>query len=114
MKFALVFEENCSYGFRRNLWGMKPAGLFFSAVGLLLAAAVIIVQLRAHHAVSAVSYTGAACIIALLLFWLTWCSSDWVKLSADAFAERLMASIETLGKNVVVRKKAAAKSNRDA
>src|SRR6267142_2503536 len=27
-KFALILRENTSYGFRRNLWGMKPAGIF--------------------------------------------------------------------------------------
>ena len=25
-RFRLLFEENCNYGFRRNLWGMKPLG----------------------------------------------------------------------------------------
>ena len=34
-KFPLVFEENCNYGFRRNLLGLKPLGLFIAAVGLL-------------------------------------------------------------------------------
>ena len=34
-KFPLVFEENCSYGFRRNLWGMKPLGILTSALGSL-------------------------------------------------------------------------------
>ena len=29
-KFPLVFDELCSYGFRRNLWGMRPIGIVAS------------------------------------------------------------------------------------
>src|SRR5215471_7149337 len=32
-KFRLVFSDNIDYGFRRNLWAMKPAGVILSLVG---------------------------------------------------------------------------------
>jgi len=32
---SLFFKENVSYGFRRNLWGMKPAGCALSALCLV-------------------------------------------------------------------------------
>src|SRR5947208_9959356 len=36
--FPLVFAENVNYGFRRNLWGMRSAGIACSAVSALGAA----------------------------------------------------------------------------
>ena len=80
-KFVLLFDENCNYGFRRNLWGMKPAGVFLSVLGLALGASGIFVHTRAHAEVSPISYGGAACIMALLAFWVVWCRPEWVKLS---------------------------------
>ena len=32
-RFPLVLQENISYGFRRNLWGMKSAGILLSLIG---------------------------------------------------------------------------------
>ena len=31
-RFPLVFAENANYGFRRNLWGLKPIGALIAAV----------------------------------------------------------------------------------
>ena len=31
-RFLLVFAENANYGFRRNLWGLKPIGALIAAV----------------------------------------------------------------------------------
>ncbi len=34
-KFPLVFAENVNYGFRRNLWAMKPIGFPAALVGIV-------------------------------------------------------------------------------
>ena len=109
-KFSLIFEENCNFGFRRNLWGMKPVGIILSVVGLLLGLAAIFIHLRASITVSPVSYAGAACTIALLGFWIVWCSPDWIKLSADAYAERLLAALETFNSTTTIPKKSPKKA----
>ena len=31
-RFPLIFAENTNYGYRRNLWGMKPAGIAAASV----------------------------------------------------------------------------------
>ena len=31
-KFPLVFEENCNYGFRRNMYGMRLIGLSVASI----------------------------------------------------------------------------------
>lgn len=108
-KFSLLFEENCNYGFRRNLWGMKPMGLFICVLGLLLGSAAVFAHLRANDAVSPISYGGVACTLSLLAFWAVWCSPSWVKLPADAYAERLLASSDTFGSATAIPKKGARK-----
>lgn len=96
-KFNLLFEENCNYGFRRNLWGMKPLGILLCALGFLFGSSAIVVHMQTHDAISPISYGGVACTVALFVFWTAWCSPQWVRLSADAYAERLLAAAETLG-----------------
>jgi hypothetical protein len=34
-EFSLIFEENCNYGFRRNLLGMKTVGIIISALSMI-------------------------------------------------------------------------------
>ena len=35
-RFPLVNKENVNYGFRRNLWGLRPFGLILSIIGALI------------------------------------------------------------------------------
>jgi hypothetical protein len=108
-KFHLLFEENCNYGFRRNLWGMKPIGIFLCALGFLLGLSAVVIHIEAHVAVSAISYGGVACTVALLTFWVFWCNPTWVKLPAEAYAERLLAASDTFDSAGAAPKKAVRK-----
>lgn len=94
-KFHLVFEENCNYGFRRNLWGMKTLGIISAAVGTL---AVIV-----HLWVNGISTPPLAVIIGavnslFLLGWWLWITPDWVRTAGEAYAERLLEASEELSK----------------
>jgi hypothetical protein len=109
-KFSLVFEENCNYGFRRNLWGMKPMGILLSTIGIIFGSAAVVIHVQAHTVVSPISYGGLACTLALLIFWTVWCSPGWVKLAADAYAERLLAAPDALGSAAPNPKKATRKA----
>src|SRR3954454_24014593 len=40
-RFALLFEENVNYGFRRNFWAIKPLALTASIVTLAASTAAI-------------------------------------------------------------------------
>src|SRR5205814_9836356 len=42
-KFALVFAENCSYGFRRNTWGLRRIGISSTLVGMVVVGACVFV-----------------------------------------------------------------------
>lgn len=95
-KFPLVFDENCSYGFRRNLWGMKPVAIALAVASVLTGTVVIAIRLYNQSSVSAVSFGALGCIIGLLCFWILWCDPGWVRLAAFAYAERLLASIDAM------------------
>jgi hypothetical protein len=92
-KFPLVFEENCNYGFRRNLWGMKPLGVAIS----ILSFAVIGIAISLDYFVQELppSPMEIACgLISLLLLlgWITLFTPKWVRVPAEAYAQRLLES----------------------
>lgn len=51
-KFSLVFEENCNYGFRRNLWGMKRIGIITTVFGLIVSIWMITKRYLAGNTIS--------------------------------------------------------------
>lgn len=102
--FPLVFEENCNYGLRRNLWGMRSWAIWVAVASALAGAPAM--KLASHLPLTAGS---VACIACLLLFWTFVCDSGWVKIAADAFAERLLASSEEIGKTGLTPKPATPK-----
>jgi len=94
-QFPLVFAENVNYGFRRNLWGMRIAGGVLSLAGLVASVVAGIV-----HSVD--EWPPALAVVAtvlnglMLAWWLLRINSDWVRLAAFAYAERLLASCDVL------------------
>jgi hypothetical protein len=96
-RFPLVFEENCNYGFRRNLWGMKPLGIFTAVAGMAAVAALIVMYYRhTRGAMSSITPTAAVLNGLLLLAWFFWVTPAWVRIAADAYAERLLAACDTI------------------
>jgi hypothetical protein len=96
-KFALLFKENVNYGYRRNVWGLRPLGIAASAISLAACGACIYYWYGSPQALEA-SVVGAAAFSALLLLlWLFRFTDDWVRVPADAYAERLAECIESLG-----------------
>ncbi len=95
-RFEMIFDENCNYGFRRNLWGMKPFGIMICILGIFLSSAAIFLRIFAHLPLSLLSYGTVALNLTLLGFWVLWCNPGWVKLAADAFGEILLAAVGRL------------------
>ena len=93
-KYHLIFSESCSYGFRRNLWGLKPIALVSTAVPVARGAW----QLGRDGATFFQDPLGPltlACAICLLCLWLFVVTPSWIKVAADAYAERLLASCDS-------------------
>jgi len=95
-EYPLVFEELCNYGFRRNLWGMKPIGITASVVGTITIGIFIAINWISGTSSSTLSIAGGVVNLAMLLAWLLLVNPEWVKTVADAYAERLMETCEHL------------------
>lgn len=95
-KFALLFDENCSYGFRRNIWGMKAYGIVIASVGLLSTFALLTIQVVKHSPITPIAIICSAIDLALLFIWIFWIRPEWVRIPAEAYGERLLAACEVL------------------
>jgi hypothetical protein len=94
-RFRLLFEELMSYGFRRNLWSLKPFGLTMSAACTAITTSLVVFNGWSGE------YNLVACAAALLnwlflIWWLFWISPEWVRRSANEYATRLLASLDDL------------------
>lgn len=92
-QFPLVFAENCSYGFRRNLWGLKPFGLVTSIAGLSvigLSPGLHSVPPEPAALLAGISCTGLAAV------WLFAVTPRWVRTPAEAYAQRLLEAADRL------------------
>jgi hypothetical protein len=93
--FPLVFAENVNYGFRRNLWGMKPAGIALSAVALV--GSCIAAVINRKEGVPPLLPMLASFVNGLLLvWWIFRINPAWVRVPAFAYAERLLATCDLL------------------
>lgn len=108
-KFPLVFAENVNYGFRRNLWGLKPYGLaiaflaaigcwgfVLASVGLSATASSLVNMLRNPDTVFMTRLIGSIITTVVTAAWLVVIRPRWVRTAAEAYAERLLGAIDTL------------------
>ena len=104
IRFALLLKENYSYGFHRNMLGARWLGivvalgailwamvdfLFVSAPGSSVSISVLLAIPLPHK----VSIFGS---VALLCLWIFGAGHEKVRLSAFAYAERLLAACESI------------------
>lgn len=95
-RFSMVFKENVNYGFRRNLWGLRPVGVTLSA--LALSSCVLRLWLFKGTSEFRVSdaIAGSILVSITLVFWIFSVTADWVRIPADAYASRLLETSEDL------------------
>lgn len=90
-KFPLIFKELVSNAFRRNLWGMKILGMSLTLICIILLLGILARQVH-NGTFLAPTLLAALTNVALLLVWIFIVNPNWVRISADAYAERLLAS----------------------
>ena len=108
-RFPLVFAENANYGFRRNLWGLRPIGTPIAVVLVLVSWTLLSLTIWGRpwpdpwwdvfvnpDSVAVIRLVVAVADTVLAAFWLFWVKPSWVKTVADAYAIRLMESAQTL------------------
>lgn len=93
-QFALLFQENVSYGFRRNLWAMRPAGIGFAIIGLI--ASSLATLIRFSDSLPAVAGIVMLVNSFILAWWLIRITPDWVRVPAFAYAQELLAACDKL------------------
>lgn len=94
--FALVFAENINFGFRRNLLGWKPVGITAASVGLTSCVVFAATHFRGEQSVVLFGVAGGVISATLLVLWLFVIGPEWVRFAADAYAERLVRSLDAL------------------
>ena len=96
-KYPLLFQENVSYGYRRNVWGLRPFGIAVSLVCALVVGGRLSFIYKGTGQIEQELAGALAVSLLFLALWLFRFTSDWVRVPANAYAERLAESLEAIG-----------------
>jgi hypothetical protein len=100
-KYNLLFNENINYGYRRNVYGLRKLGIIITSVVFIATIAWAIAIYYRSTAVSTPVLGALAFDAILLVLWLLRFTSTWVRVPADAYAERLAEATDTLNSEKV-------------
>jgi hypothetical protein len=97
-KYALLFKENVSYGFRRNLWGLKPyaISLLILIMGITYGYFYWTTKKANPMEYGKLFFFAEAILVALILLWSFIVTRKWIKIPSYGYAERLLETIESL------------------
>jgi hypothetical protein len=95
-RFPLVFAENVNYNFRRNLWALKPAGIWSAALGTISCSLSVILGIHDKPSSVLFGILGGMISGMLLFLWLFVFNPTWIRLAAQAYAERLLGSLDSM------------------
>jgi hypothetical protein len=94
--FSLLFQQNISYGFRRNLYGLRHFGMGSSVMAMLLLVAVAARGFLMHGMINSEILIAGVIALALLWFWASVVRPTWVAIAANAYARELLAACDRL------------------
>lgn len=100
-RFALLFGENITYGFRRNLLGLKPVALVINTLVLAVSAAILVYRPSYFAALPGLDEKLFVVIVAVVLhsaYMLFAVSSEGVREASRIYGKQLILSCETLMK----------------
>lgn len=95
-KFNLLFKENISYGFRRNLWGMKDLSLSIILILIILHFIFVTNFFTIFNNISLPQVCFGIFLFTCAIIWIFIITKDWVKLVAFSYAERLYETLNDL------------------
>lgn len=96
-RFPVVFEELCGYGFRRNLYGLRPAAIVACVVSLLGCVVGILIASGEAGDVQAAPFVVVAILDVLeLAFLWRFVTSEWVRDASTTYARALLGATENL------------------
>lgn len=91
-RYPLVFKENVSYGFRRNLLALKPVGLILSVCALFASLAKVLTDIYNGFGVTLHPSMALLSCTFIAVSWIMVVNSDWVRTSAFEYAKRLLGA----------------------
>ncbi len=94
--FGLLLQENINYGYRRNVFGFRAIGIFLTVITVLTSAIRLYLVYRSSSQVDQPLLAAGLFSLLMLALWIFRFTSEWVRTSADAYAERLAESVEIL------------------
>lgn len=92
-KFRLLFQENVDYGYRRNVWGLRPFGIGSATIACVVLSIRFLVGRQGETEVLSVAL---ATDVGLLMLWIFRFTPAWVLIPAEGYARRLVESIEQI------------------
>lgn len=90
-----VMRENISYGWRRNTWAIKSAGITAASVCTIVVAAELGGFLYRHETINPLVAVIGGVNLTVALWWLT-VTPGWVLRAANLYAERLMEALDSV------------------
>ena len=100
-RFELLFRENMNYGFRRNIWALRPWAFITESVSIALVA-VLVFNLCTGELISTIQSVDIRIWVSIVLtlihmfFFAFKVRRKWVRLTAEAYAQHLLAACDTL------------------
>lgn len=97
-KYNLLFLENISFGFRRNLWGMKPYAIIILLMCLIIQIAqnVYFIQNDIKSILNPELLIPVAIYLLLLGVWIFVFKPSWVREVGFEYAKRLYETLDQL------------------
>ncbi len=113
-KFNLIFEENVTYGFRRNLYGLKWLGLLLNVLVVVICAIWIWNRwpVGADDGVAARLVYVVVIALAHAIFFILAVTKTGVIEAARQYARQLLLACETLATGVPLKKATAPKKQK--
>lgn len=93
-KYNLVFDELTSYGFRRNLWGLKSVAVIVLTLSIVINFLVLGYLFMEGQALPMYILVLNSILFVLLIVWILVIKPSWVKIPADAYAQRLLETLD--------------------
>jgi hypothetical protein len=95
-RYERLFSQNVSFGYRRNLWAMKPFALVLLLICLLASLSVIGFSLYSGQSKPFGWLCSALIDGSLLAAWVRIVRPEWVRVPADEYARQLLSACEEL------------------
>ena len=94
-QYRLLFEELMSYGFRRNLWALKPFALPISCLCTAVSTGLVVYE---GLGTGLELIVGATAVLnwLVLAYWLFRITPEWVRQAANEYASRLLSSLDAM------------------